>query len=229
MSKRTVYYSQPYIAPATAPTWNDHASQATDLAAKLKAASIAGLSLGTILLVFITGILLWFDAVSIRSLAIALSACATAGVLFASYLALRWSLTTIERPWQMEDKERARRWYLEDEERLIASMYRDDVAEQAAQKNAESMARIPTLALELLRRHYLGKRTSRAACVRDGICTAGDWNLVNGVFKFLGMKTGYSLAPGPDLVHAWATWEENVKIENDHLWIASATGWTLVE
>jgi hypothetical protein len=229
MPRRITYHAAPgQVWPLAAE--QPQAQTPDGLAAKLKAAIVAGVSLSIILLVFLIGILTFFDKLTVQTAQAVVLLVMSLGIVYGAYLALRWAVTVAARPWEIDDKERERRWELEDREQETLNRLKDQTQEDAQANRAETVAKVPILALELLRRHFLGLPTTRSQCVKEGICTATDWNLVNRLLVDLGLKTNKTMTPGDSLIEAWNHWQQNVKVENGHVWkTSSAGGWELVE
>jgi len=195
----------------------------------------SALALTIILLLIASGIViaaikLWSSRPSLETIGWLAAGCIAIGVLYGARRTIGWVETTVERPWIVEDDEVSRRRYLEDLDRARADVLSDDARQSGQASGAASFVHLPKVALEILRRHFTGQDTTRDGCMQDGICTSSDWNLVTGLFKRLGLKTGYKLDPGSSLIEAWTIWHDNVKVEAGQLWVRNDRGgWSLVE
>jgi len=224
MSRRITYHHQgTTIDPVTSPR------PQSELTGKLHAAIAAGIALFIISLVFTTFIASLVWPLTVEVAGIVALVCFVLSLLFTAGLVLKWSLTVAERPWWLERTARDRRWRLEDEDRERAAALVGKATESALSPGKPDLSYVGPLALELLRRHYAGKSTSRKACEKAGICSQARWNLVNEVFKAAGMKAGYKLEPGDSLEAAWLAWGERVQVRDGQVWVRRGRGqWHII-
>lgn len=226
MSRRVTYH---YQQPA-APSWpRADPRPRGELAPKLYAAIAAGLALYIILIAITIPIIAGLGSLNTRSALIDATVCLVVSLIFGAVLVLKWSLIVAERAWNVENEERKRRWKIEDEDRERAAGLAGQVADEAEQSEDADLAHIPVQAFEILMRHFSGHPTTRKECVEAGICTQSEWNVINHVFKGLGLKRGYKLDPSGDLPSAWAVWRERVKLRDGELWVRKGqNAWEIV-
>ena len=97
MPRRITYHAapgQPWPVVAEQP----QAQTPDELTAKIKAAVVAGVALSIILLVFLMGILAFFDKLTAQTAQAVVLLVMSLGIVYGSYLALRWSVTVAARP-----------------------------------------------------------------------------------------------------------------------------------
>lgn len=212
-------------------TVTEHRRPASGLRLRIHAAIAIGIG-DTIL---VTGVGAWIAAActrgDLRPSTVGWIALAglSIGIVHASYLTVVWSATVASRDWQVDDQERARRWEVEDEERAMRRLLAGNAQEPPPLDNRADFSFVPTLAFEILQRHFAGLPTTRDACVQDGICDQEQWNTVNAVFIAAGMKRKNTLAPGQDLAEAWQNWRDTVQVRRDQVWIRRRKrGWEML-
>lgn len=214
MSKTVRFNQQPAIPMATQPEPRTRDA----LGEKLRAATIAGLSIFILLIALGFGVIYLFFTPSVESLGTFSMISLIVSILATSALSLRWSLLVAARDWKVDDAERLRRWRLQDEDRKHAAQMADAIAQQHEDEEIIDYSWVPIIAFEILQRHFFGQSTTRHACTVDAkLCSQADWNLINQVFLSIGLKRGYKLTPGDTLEEAWATWAKRVKLADEDI------------
>jgi len=144
---------------------------------------------------------------------------ALTALVFTALLLLSWSVTVAERDWRIDDQERKRRWAMEDEERRRQAALTEQLAQGHEEPVPADLRVVPMTCFGILHRHFAGLPTTREECVAARICSQGDWNLANRVLVELGMKSGYTLDPGPSLMDAWNEWQRRVEVRERDVWV----------
>lgn len=155
-----------------------------------------------------------------------------------------WAQLAAERPWRVDDDERAYRRKQEEDARKAQ--------EAAAARAKENIRRGPMdhdnnpatlnleqelnlVAWEMLARATLGRgKPTREAMEGDGVCSQQQWNLVNEAMQAIGLRKGYTWQAAT-FEQAWDTWRANFRVQVDgdgavYAWALRPGGrWKVVE
>lgn len=225
MSRKIIYHqavaSQPQAVEAPAK------KERNELTDRIWAAVAAGVAAG--ILVLLLGTPLAASALQVPFVYIGFAALLVGGAV-GSILVFSWALATVRRPWQIENKEMGHRHALDLMDREAQNGVVADQTEPPAPEYP-SPSRLNTVALNVLKRHFAGEKTTRDACTKAGICTQPEWNTVTAILLKAGLKKGYKLRPADNLADTWHIWKERVKYDTNRAWVkvGGRGSWVAVE
>lgn len=207
-----------------------------DLGPKIKAAIACGAFVALGLTVIVSGLtlpkLLLKAWLTYTAIAIVI------GFVITCALGVWWSFEAAYRAWRVDSKTRKRLWKFEDEERKAqveaakraAAKVRNEDDDDGIPWTLNDKQRLDLLAVTIFDRAYNKELSvTREDMGAEGLCTQEDWNLVTKVLKSIGLKKGYKMQP-IDFSTAWATWQENFKMEEGYIWAMKPGGdWKALE
>lgn len=224
MSRKIIYHqaavSQPQVVET--PTKKEH----NELADRIWAAVACGIAAG--IFVLLLGSPLVASSAQLPFVYVGFAALLVGGCV-CCILVFTWALATVCRPWQIENKEIGHRHALD----LMDRETQDGIVTEQKEPPAPeypSPSRLRTVALNILKRHFAGEKTTRDACTKAGICTQPEWNTVTAILLKAGLKKGYRLRAADNLADTWHIWKERVKFERTKAWVKEGRGsWIAVE